>query len=109
MARRRHPRIKLKPRFFLIVAVLLVTIHLVHGYVSGYIRMQALKAEIAAYEAAIAELEARNAELTHRLVDFTDDEFVERIAREQLRLIEPGEIPVIVVDPTVQRNSDPID
>jgi len=95
---RTRKRIKLRPRFFIIVTLLFLAFYTLYGYVSGFARMRALRLEIEAVRREIAELEMLNVQLEEQLAYFDSDEVIERIAREQLRLVAPGETPVIVID-----------
>lgn len=92
-------RIKLRPRFFVIITLFFIVCYLVYGYASGFLRMRALRIEIEQVQREIEELRMLNAELEQQLSHYDSDEVIERIAREQLRLVAPGEAPVIIVDP----------
>lgn len=96
---RTRRRIKLRPRFFVIVALCFLLAHTVYGYVSGFVHMRALRAELEQVQREIEELRRLNAALEEELAHYDSDEVIERIAREQLRLVAPGETPVIVIDP----------
>lgn len=102
-------RMKITPRFFIVLAVLLLTVYLVYGYVQGFVRMRALRLQIEHVQRDIAELELRNAELQERIALYDSDAFIERAAREELGLVGPGEIPVIVIDAPATSAFDPID
>ena len=54
---------------------------------------------IEAEERKLAALENENARLGHRLQRLNDPEYVEKLAREQLGLVRPGEISYVVVPP----------
>lgn len=108
-AHRGRPRIKIKPRFFVILTLLFFASYVLFGYASGFVRMRALRLEIQSVRREIEELQMLNAELEEQLSRYDSDEFIERIAREQLRLVAPGETPVIVIDPPASADSDRID
>lgn len=91
-------RMKVTPRFFVVLAVFMLTVYLVFGYAQGFLRIRALRSEIERVERDIAELERRNEELRERITLYDSDAFVERTAREELGLVGPGEIPVFVID-----------
>ena len=55
---------------------------------------------------ANAELQTLNAQLEAQLLEYDNDEVIERIAREQLRLVTPGERPVIVIEAPAEDNAD---
>lgn len=101
-------RRKVTPRFFVVVAIFIVTLYLGYGYVKGFVRMRALHREVAQVQQQIAELEQRNLELERRIALYDSNAFVERAAREELGLVNPGEIPVIVVDGPPAERFEPI-
>lgn len=98
IARDDKVRRRLTPRFFIVLAVFLITVYLIQGYARGFVRMRSLQREITRVRQEIADLELRNEELERRIALYESDAFVERAAREELGLVNPGEIPVIVVD-----------
>jgi cell division protein DivIC len=64
-------------------------------------RKSALEAEIASLESDRAQLET--------LRDYlTSDEYIEKVARNQLGLVRPGEIGVVVTGPEAE-DEDPLD
>ena len=80
------------------MAILLVGMAVVFTVVSalseaGLSRVGALEAEVARMQRLNAELEAENARLTLRIEALRhDDETIERVAREELGLVRPGEV-----------------
>ncbi len=44
------------------------------------------------YEAQLTQLQEKNADLTSRLEDTQNDGYIEKVAREKLGLVKPGEI-----------------
>lgn len=71
--------------------------------------MKALQRQIEHVQQDIRELEERNRELERRIALYDSDAFVERAAREELGLVNPGEIPVIVIDGASPDRFEPID
>ncbi|HKV46351.1 MAG TPA: septum formation initiator family protein [bacterium] len=66
--------------------------------VGQYVRTYALEREAAGLERRRQELLAENATLgaeIHRLR--TDDQYIERLAREQLGMLRPGEMELVIV------------
>ena len=61
------------------------------------------RARLRELERQAAQLEAANAELADRIADLRDPETLERLARECLGMVEPGEISFV----TVPRNGAP--
>jgi cell division protein FtsB len=58
----------------------------------GVLALRRLRGEVAALRQAVEALEAENARLTQAIAELRDDPAViERIAREELGLVRPGE------------------
>jgi len=57
-----------------------------------------MQAEIDRVRAEIERYEALNARLRAELEEYDTDAYIERVAREELGLVMPGETPVIVID-----------
>jgi cell division protein FtsB len=50
----------------------------------------------------VADLRQQNVELQERIARYRSDMYVEKIAREELNLVRPGDVPVIVIAPTAE-------
>jgi cell division protein FtsB len=50
----------------------------------------------------VADLRQQNVELQERIARYRSDMYVEKIAREELNLARPGDVPVIVIAPTAE-------
>ncbi|MFS8572773.1 MAG: septum formation initiator family protein [Clostridia bacterium] len=100
---RKGGRIRVKPRFFVLLGVFFLTVYLVYGYVDGFRRMRAMRAELERVRAEIARYEALNAQLRKELEHYNSDAYIERVAREELGLVKPGETPVIVIEEAPSR------
>lgn len=61
----------------------------------AYTQNQRINAE----EAKLQALEAENRQLRERLERLNDPDYVEKLAREQLGLVKPGEVSYVVVPP----------
>lgn len=89
-------------RPFLIVVVVLLGLGALmmsaplHHYLQGQERVELLETKKAALQQEIERLEGRRA-------DLNDPNQIELIAREQLGLVAPGEIPYVVVTPEPDR------
>ena len=67
-----------------------------------------LRQEIASLEKRLVVLELRGAELEREIEEWQSPEFVERVAREELGLVKPGEVVYIIsepVDGSVERDA----
>jgi len=91
-------RIRVKPRFFVILGVMFLSVYLLYGYVDGFVRMRAMRAELERVREEIARYEVLNDQLRAELEHYNSDAYIERVAREELGLVKPGETRVIVVD-----------
>jgi cell division protein FtsB len=63
--------------------------------------------QVEAVRKEVAELRQRNVELQDLLARYRSDTYVEKIAREELNLVRPGDVPVIVIAPTPQGSTAP--
>lgn len=78
-------------------AVVLILIATAQRAVDGY--QMARQVDVARKE--VAELRQRNLELQARIERYRSDAYVEKVAREELNLARPGDVPVIVIAPTL--------
>ncbi|NLS44906.1 MAG: septum formation initiator family protein [Firmicutes bacterium] len=68
-------------------------------YLRSYLELVRVKYQITVVEREIEVWEKRCKEL-HTQIDYlSSDEYIEKIAREKLGLVKPGEIQFIVTDP----------
>lgn len=95
---RRRKRWRLTPRFWAIVG-LAFFVYMTVSYVTGYIHIWKIKQEIRQIEEEISRAEARNEALREELSYLQSDAYVERVAREELGLVRPGETAVIIASP----------
>ena len=89
-----------KPYVVVLLAVIvfgtLMILGPLHSYLEGRDRLELLHQQDAALQQEIARLEARGA-------DLNDPDYIELLAREQLGLVKPGEIPYVVIAPEPER------
>lgn len=64
-----------------------------------------LNQQAAGIRQEIGLLKERNAELRRQMDYLQSPEYVEKVAREQLNLVQPGDIPLVVVSPSEQAPS----
>ncbi|OUM99454.1 MAG: hypothetical protein BAA04_08785 [Firmicutes bacterium ZCTH02-B6] len=95
---RKGGRLRVKPRFFVLIGVFFLAVYLVYGYVDGFLRMRAMRAELERVRAEIQRYQELNAQLRAEIEHYNSDEYIERVAREELGLVKPGETPVIVIE-----------
>ncbi|MGE5584926.1 MAG: FtsB family cell division protein [Bacillota bacterium] len=69
-------------------------------YLRGYLELVRVNYQISVVEKEIAVWEARCEELRRQVEYLSSDEYVEKVAREDLGLVKPGEVPFIVAEPS---------
>ena len=70
------------------------------SYVSGFVQIWRMQSEIDRVRAEIEAVEAQNQELREELAYLQSNEYIEKVAREELGLVMPGETAVIVATPS---------
>lgn len=95
--RTRRRRRRITPRFFVMVSVLLVMVYLCYGYVDGFRKMTQLRGALREVKQQAAVLEARNGQLRAELARLQSDRYIERVARQELGLVMPGEKVYVVI------------
>lgn len=105
---RRRRRFRLTPRFGATLAVALL-VYAGATYAAGYVRIIRLERKIQGVESAIGEARTRNAQLRAELEMMGSEEYIERVARERLRLVEPGDTVYMVTDPVAPNDPYRVD
>ncbi len=82
---------KKKPHYFLILAVVCLVAYLLFLILDAQINAGQKKTEVTALEEQVALLESEINEATRLLSSETEEEYMERIAREQLGYAAAGE------------------
>lgn len=90
----------------LLLGVATVVVYLSVATVSRGYQLYQLKLEGARLGKDIAALRTRQEALVLEKTSVTSDAFVEKVAREELNLIKPGEIAVIVLSPQYPPTSE---
>lgn len=98
MRKRVVRRWKVTPRFWALLAAV-YALYMAVSYATGFWQIWRLEAEIRRVEARIASVEAENEALRRQLSYMQSDEYIEKVAREELGLVMPGEVAVIVASP----------
>jgi len=101
--KKQRKRWKLTPRFWILIGTVFF-LYMSVSYVTGYIHIWQIKREIRQIEEEISRAEARNDQLRQELMYLMSDEYVERVAREELGLVRPGETAVIIATPDDDAN-----
>jgi len=101
--KKRRKRWRLTPRFWVIVGTAFF-IYMSFSYVTNFVQIWRIEQQIRRIEEEISRAEARNEELRRELAYLQSDEYIERIAREELGLVRPGETAVIIATPDAEGN-----
>lgn len=105
----RKRRLRVTPRFFGVIAALFL-LSMAVSYVSGFVEIWKIRREIRQVEEEIAQVEQRNAQLREELEYLQSDEYIEKVAREELGLVKPGETAIFVApvqEPPESRTGSP--
>jgi cell division protein FtsB len=76
------------------------------GFVRQSMAEQRIERRAEQIQAEIRQLEADKAQLAGRIAYYQSDEYVERIAREKLNLVRPGDVAVVLVPAGRPASSD---
>jgi cell division protein FtsL len=87
-------------RWIVPLIALVVTAILLRAYGSTTLTAYRLRREAARLERQVQTLRRENAQLREEIRRLHTPAYIERLAREQLGLVKPGEIPVILLRPT---------
>lgn len=100
------------PRWFAVSVLLAVTVSLTAAFGTTFLHVYRLDREAARLEQLKRDLEEQNAALREEIKLLHTPEYIEKIAREQLGLVRPGEIALLIVQspaepPVVDRPAQP--
>ena len=90
---------RLVNRVFLIVAIPLLA-YLTFATARKALEVYQLNQQASQIRSEIAVLKDRNTELRRQIEYLQSPDYVERAAREQLNLVQPGDIPLVLVYPS---------
>ena len=96
--RRGESRVRLSPRLWLALALLVVSALIVTLFVSRQLEIARRERRLDQLELAQIEASQAQLELRDRLASADDPVAIEQAARERLGLVMPGEIKVIFVE-----------
>lgn len=94
----RKRRWRLTPRFWAILFGGLA-VYVFFAYWVGYAKIRSLRQQIAEVEHQIQAMQMRNQQLRDEIERVQSDAYTERVAREKLGLVKPGETPFVVAKP----------
>ncbi|MDQ7849010.1 MAG: septum formation initiator family protein [Armatimonadota bacterium] len=96
-----HPGLRRRfPRWVIPLLVLAAATLLLRAYGASTLTAYRLRREAARLEGQIQTLRRENAQLREEIRRLHTPAYIERLAREQLGLVRPGEIPVILIRTT---------
>ncbi len=80
------------------IACLLILLKMAERALASY----DMTRQVEAARKELADVKQRNLELQGQIARYRSDHFVEKVAREELNMVRPGDVPVIVLVPTPQ-------
>lgn len=83
------------------VLLLLLALWVGFNFARNALENYQLKQEISALEKRLVVLELRGKELEKEIAEWQSPENIERVAREELGLVKPGEVMYIISEPLV--------
>ena len=89
---------RVSPMQILLLLVLTVALYFAAAFAGELIASHRIDQQLAALTSDIDRLRADNTRLKGAVAQASGDAFVERQAREELGLVRPGDIPVVVVN-----------
>lgn len=95
-----NPRTPRLPRWALPVLVIGVGILTLNAFGATYLANYRLHRQADRLTREVGALRRENAQLREDIRRLHTPQYIERLAREQLGLVRPGEIPIILVRPT---------
>ena len=99
MRARSQTRARRLPRGAIILCVLLVAAAAAYVFGSNFLELYALNREAARLETLKRNLQKQNAVLREEMKLLQTPAYIEKLAREQLGLVRPGEIAILIVRP----------
>lgn len=97
-----------KQKYFIAGGILFtaVSVLLIIADINIYKNKQRLKAQIANYEKQIAEIKSKNQNLKQGIDQANNNDYIEKVAREELSLQKPGEKVVSFILPPAQQKPE---
>lgn len=95
------------PRRAVIVAVLAVVVAAAYVFGAGFLELYALNREESRLQALRRSLRQQNAILREEMKLLQTPAYIEKLAREQLGLVRPGEVAILIVRPPAVPPSPP--
>ncbi len=89
---KQRPKYRLKWFRLVVVGLIVYFAYLSFGQQS---QINAINQELEATKAKLAEADKRHAELTEERNRLNDRTYIEKLAREELGLVKPGEVPYV--------------
>jgi cell division protein FtsB len=87
------------PRWFVTSVILAVLVAVTYAFGSSFLQVYRLRREATRLEGVKQDLIEQNAQLREEIKLLHTPGYVERIAREQLGLVKPGEVALLIVRP----------
>ena len=94
------------PRWVLVLAISTVVVAGLAMLSSSFLQVYRMEREVARLERLKSDIQERNATLREEIKLLHTSAYVEKIAREQLGLVKPGEITLFIVHPPAAPAAD---
>ncbi len=104
---RARPSPRRLPRWAIVAASLAVAIALVLIFGSSFLTVYRLQREEARLEALKRNLQEQNAALREEMALLATPQYIEKLAREQLGLVKPGEISLFILQAPARPEPSP--
>jgi cell division protein FtsB len=89
---------QISPMQILLLLVLTVALYFAAAFAGELIASRRIDSQLRSISLQIGKLKADNVRLKAQVAEAQTDAFVEREARDQLGLVRPGDVPVVVVN-----------
>jgi len=89
-----------RPFVAILIGLLVLGVLMLAGPASNFLEG---RSRVEVLQAKLAALSEENAQLEERTRELRDLDQIELLAREQLGMIEPGEVPYAIVPPAIER------
>lgn len=82
---------------FIVILSLPLQVYFGTSAIGGALRVYQYQREIESLRADLARLEQRRSDLAEQQLYLHSDQYIEKVAREELGLIKPGDQPIVIV------------
>jgi len=95
----------MKKKLLIVILIFIVGFSTFNFY-SNYKKINSLETEIHNLNSKIKQAQKKNQELKEKMVNVQSNEFIEKTARTKLGLVKPGEVLVIPIDESKNKEKE---